>query len=148
MPETDGGVGMGFFSAIAASWRKSRALRAVSTVLGQVPKDLSSMMKLRQEQAAALDQLIDLVQSDPQLSDVLLRFDAGPTDLRTAYSRLNAVGAGQWAAGHWVPASALAYSVPLTLVLETLTADAPRDEWVSVSARVVRYFNSRATTQI
>jgi len=63
------------------------------------------------------DELFKLCEDDPAVSEVMKRHGATRVTLRELFSRLRAVGAGQWAGGHYVAASALAYPDTLEFLL-------------------------------
>lgn len=63
------------------------------------------------------DELLGLCEGDPAVSEVMKRYGATRTTLRELFTKLQAVGAGQWAGGHYVAASALAYPHTLEFLL-------------------------------
>ena len=71
-------------------------------------------------QKRAEEDLYDLVEGDEGLRKVLRAHGASRETLRVAYDLLLMAGCGQWARGHWVAASSLAFPVTLDFVLRTV----------------------------
>lgn len=64
----------------------------------------------------------------PTIQSVLGEFGANRSTLKDLYSRLCVSDAGQWAGGHWVAASALAYPHTLRFLLTNLQGGASHIE--------------------
>jgi hypothetical protein len=56
---------------------------------------------------SAEEELYAVIEGDPALHSIMDRYAASRVDLRNLYNLLIRSGAGQWAGGHWVPASAI-----------------------------------------
>ena len=112
---------MGFWANQVRSIRKGSKLRRISLILGQfatataVRKDFVKLMVERSAAsdglARAKEQLFQLIEDDPDLQNIMRQYGASRNDLRTLYNALEE-NAGQWAKGHWIPASALAFGFP------------------------------------
>lgn len=63
------------------------------------------------------DMLFDYCLAQESIQSVLREFGADRSTLAAVYGVLRAAGAGQWACGHWVAASALAYPHTLRYLL-------------------------------
>ena len=96
-------------------------LRRISQDLGR-PLDPGSFMQslaARDDpRQRARDALYAYCEASPAVHAVMDDFGVTRTELDELYWQLMAVGAGQWARGHWVAASALGYPETLRYVLE------------------------------
>jgi len=104
-----------------------RALERISRELGREVKPEDMMQELmaspsRREQAE--EDLLDYCLAQPAIQSALGEFGANRSTLMDLYSRLSVSGAGQWAGGHWVAASALAYPDTLRFLLTNLQGGA------------------------
>jgi hypothetical protein len=70
------------------------------------------------QRQAAEDALFDYCEASGGVRQVMDEFGVSRATLKELYSTLLAAGAGQWAGGHWVAASTLAYPETLRYVLE------------------------------
>lgn len=108
------------------------------------------------------DELFKLCEEDTAVSEVMKRYQATRATLSELFTRLRAVGAGQWAGGHYVAASALAYPHTLEFLLRyfrgvdsldagypwpvDLTSDRPeRAVAMRVAYELIVYFESGRT---
>ena len=66
---------------------------------------------------SALEALLDYCEANPDTRKVMTEFNASRGTLLELYGTLLKAGAGQWAGGHYVPASALAHSHTLRYLL-------------------------------
>ena len=103
------------------------ALERVSRELGPDPtldlknhKDMIQFMLSGspQQSERALADLLDYCESNPDVRKVMTEFKATRETLSELYKMLRMEGAGQWANGHFVPASALAHPHTLRYLLE------------------------------
>lgn len=103
------------------------ALERISRELGPDqnadPSNLDAIMhsmlsRSNQQSESALVALLDYCDSNPDVQKVMTEFNATRETLIELYSNLLKAGAGQWAGGHYVPASALAYPHTLRYLLE------------------------------
>lgn len=133
---------MGLFSFFTNSWRKGKRLRQISIILGApVSMDVSTLLLQSDQRRAAEAQLFDLVESDSTLSALMNKYGASRADIVEIYQRLCSLGAGRWARGHWIPASALCYGQTLGFLLErTRQQGEPRQVWFDATYRIVDYF--------
>ena len=97
------------------------------------------------EQPRAEQRLLELIESDSALSGILAKFGASRETLLKCYRSLCVVGGGQWAQGHWVPASALVFGPTLLYVLSATDCGrtTSRDVWTEVALRLIDYFENR-----
>jgi hypothetical protein len=86
----------------------------------------------------AEDALLDYCEANESTKQVILEFGATREALLELYSRLLIAGAGQWAGGHFVAASAIAYPDTLRYLLRATGED--RDQWSSVVFKLLVYF--------
>ncbi len=117
-----------------------RSLERISRELGREVSPADMMRELmatpnRREQAE--NALLDYCLSHPALQSLLEEFGANRATLKDLYSTLCDAGAGQWAGGHWVAASALAYPHSLRFMLSNLHGGASHME--QASALIVHF---------
>jgi hypothetical protein len=95
-----------------------RALQRISKQLGGSVDPSQFFQEMHTDRrTTAEDTLFDYCESQPGVQDVMNEFQVSRDDLREVYHLLLAAGAGQWACGHWVAASALAYPEALRYIL-------------------------------
>src|SRR5712671_1218511 len=98
-----------------------RRLQTISQELAKPssPKNLiEEIVTGNGRKAAAENALFDYCEQEQTIQPLLKEFQISRDDLKSLYSMLIVVGAGQWACGHWVAASALAYPESLQYVLD------------------------------
>ncbi len=107
------------FENFIRSFRKSGKIKRISRVLG---KELAENLKSSDsEKDTALEELLNICESDPELRQILLKHDAKRKELRAIYSELLASGAGQWTSdGHYVAASAFVFIPTLDYLLGSI----------------------------
>lgn len=92
----------------------------LSRILGDVRMADSTSADYFNAQDAAENELFCLVLSSPGLRPILEEYRVSKDTLRQLYTLLVLLGAGQWAGGHWVPASALAQGDTLEYLLHQI----------------------------
>jgi hypothetical protein len=108
------------------------SLGRISRELGREVKGPEDMMRElmatpnRRQQAE--EALLNYCFVQPAIQSLLTEFGADGDTLKELYSRLCVSGAGQWAGGHWVAASALAYPHTLRFLLTNLKGGASHME--------------------
>lgn len=108
-----------------------RSLERISRELGREvrPEDMTQeLMATPNRRQQAEEALLNYCLAQPSIQSLLGEFDAGGAILKELYSRLCLSGAGQWAGGHWVAASALAYPHTLRFLLTNLQGGASHME--------------------
>ena len=112
---------MGFFS----SFKKTSKLAKLSKVLGKEfsmddysSDNLSDMILGDNPKDKALEELLDLCEQDKTLRGSMDANDATREDLKKIYSEIELNGAGQWARGHYIAASAIAFGTTLDFCLQ------------------------------
>lgn len=119
---------------------KYRKLRRLSRVLGSprepaaVLRELGSARPSKRERA--VDELLDLCESDPDLIPARGGHTAGRKDLREIYDVLLATGAGQWERGLFVPVATLGMPFTLDFVLE----NRGRRPWQEIAVLLLEHF--------
>lgn len=116
---------MGFFSNLRQSWNKSKKLRELQLTISppnQNANDFVSdfMLSLKtggSERDKALEQFLDLCESDSGVKQVMRSEGLLRSDLKEIYSDLLTVGLGQWIKGHYVALSTIAYVEPLLYIV-------------------------------
>ncbi len=107
------------FENFIRSFRKSGKIKRISRVLG---KELAENLKSGDSnKGMALEELLNICESDPELRQILLKYDTNREELRATYSELLASGAGQWSTdGHYVAASAFVFVPTLDYLLGSM----------------------------
>lgn len=154
---------MGIWSRLTGRGAPPRRLKEISQRLaGPTGRDLSLEDLMAADRDQVEDELFDLCEEDPAVSDVMKRYGATRTTLSELLTRLHAVGAAQWAGGHYVAASAVAYPHTLEFLLRyfrgvdaladdypwpvDLTSDRPdRAVAMRVAYELIMYFENGRT---
>lgn len=136
---------MGPWAFFRVSRRRLIKLRELSLTLSNPTRSVADLMSGRIKKAE--EELYDLVERDLPLYRAMKKYGATRDDLQHIYQMLLMAGAGQWARGHYVAASALCYGFTLEFVLSKLleeksTAKTPREVWLDAAFRLVRYFET------
>ena len=137
---------VGLIKSLLKSWKLSR----ISKRLGKIRSSneiLASAMRQtveggQSEKEKDATRLLDLVESDSDLCLILQRYGATRKVLERLYSELCVVGAGQWAGGHFVAASSLAFGPTLDYLLRSAQAGV---DFRGVAYRLIVYFKSGET---
>ncbi len=96
----------------------SAELKRISRELGsERPVSAADLLSGSGKYDAALRALLDYCVGRPELARIMGEFDATRATLEAIYQILLVSGAGQWAGGHFVAASALAYPDTLRFIL-------------------------------
>jgi hypothetical protein len=137
---------MSWLSSIFSSLRKSSDLRRISLGLA-LPYgfgDVTSLIEDAANEERSLAELLDLIQSDSKLSSILDTEGADREDLKRCYIALVRHGAGQWAKGHWIAASGLAFANTLPFILQQSKNGRlnERDNWQKIVWSVLDYFEN------
>lgn len=112
---------MGFFSNLIRSWNKSSRLQelqkaivppnqSISDVVSSAKRSWESGMS---EKDCALEEFLDLCESDEGVKKIMEIEQLSRSDLRDLYFSLSAAGLGQWIKGHYAALSTIAYVEPL-----------------------------------
>jgi len=121
------------------SFLKSRKLAKLSAVLGSersLVGGMEAFLEAGKLQDQAFEQLLDLVETQPDLRKVIAHYTASRDSLRNLYARLCASGAGQWAKGHYVAASSLLFATTLDYLLRNQNVA----DFRGVAFRLIDYF--------
>jgi len=93
----------------------------------------------------AEDALLAYCESNEQLTKVMREFGATRETLQALYRRLQLAGAGQWAGGHYVSASAIAYPHTLSYLLRTPLET--RDQLTAAAFTMLMHFERGAPVE-
>jgi hypothetical protein len=112
--------------------------------------DVGSLLRGADERRNAEEELYDLVESNQHLRKIMARHGATRDVLRELYRKLQVTGAGQWAKGHYVSASALAFGATLEFLLTNTDNGklADRQAWQAVAIRMIDYFEAGRLLQV
>lgn len=116
-------------------------LAAISRELGREinPEEVAQVILSgpgRREKAE--DALLDYCEADRHIRDVTAQFNVSRDTLREIYRRLLFTGAGKWAGGHFVAASAIAYPHTLRYVLSRRASE--REAWLEIVYSLIMHF--------
>ena len=161
---------MGFFNKLFSRNRPSKRLKEISQRLAvqSSPNAMTREMVLGLQAGAlstrhqAEEELFDLCENDPATCEIMQRYGATRETLRELFTRLQIAGGAQWAGGHYVVASALAYPHTLEFLLRyfrgidaiadaypwpvDFTSDTPeRDVALRVAYEIIKYFEDGRT---
>jgi hypothetical protein len=120
------------------------ALQRISRDLGRelTPKQMLKEMASGSDRSQQAEKaLVDYCQAHPSTAEVLHEFGVSRDTLVDLFSKLQLAGAGQWATGHYVAASALAYPESLRFLLES--KEKGRND-VEIAYALVTYFERGA----
>ncbi|RTQ53224.1 hypothetical protein EJV47_00325 [Hymenobacter gummosus] len=139
-------------AALIRSFRKSNELKRISKLMAK-PIDRSNMsaMLAQMGQKDKLEnELVALCLKDEGIRLVLDKHGADEADLKAIRDRLSLHGAGQWAGGHLVSASSIAYAAPLDYLLDIYKGPygAEKEIWDSAAYRLVEYFERGETGEV
>jgi ATP phosphoribosyltransferase regulatory subunit HisZ len=112
---------MGFFSNLTRSWKKSSRLRELQLKIAPPGRGIKDMVSdLRRsldtgtnERERALEEFLDLCETDEGVKETMKIEDLSRTDLKQLYIQLSVNGLGQWVKGHYAALSTVAYAEPL-----------------------------------
>lgn len=123
-------------------------LARISRELGRQRGPEQAMNELlhggRSERADALSDLLDYCTAKPGIQEAMRSFGLGRAELEDLYCTLVAAGAGQWAGGHWVAASALADPDALRFFVRTRRDQTDRDETLRAVYALIMHFERGA----
>lgn len=103
-----------------------KPLERISQELGrqvEPGKLVDEMLTGNDRRERAEQALLDYCEGESAIREIMAEHQLTRDDLKELYSQLVAVGAGQWACGHWVAASSIAYADALQYLLNRKDAD-------------------------
>lgn len=120
------------------SLKKSRKLQKLQEVIappGQTIEQAADSMykeiKGDDKNEKALNAFWDLCENDENISNIMIQYKKNRNYLQDTYSKLCAMGLGQWINGHFLALSTLAYPEPLKFVIESENRKIPYQNIVS-----------------
>ncbi len=133
------------FSWLFGSLKKSNRLKELSTQLSQ-PVNYSDVFRDYAKHTAQMaskdllvDEMLDFCMSDVSVQQVMNNHEIDKGVLKDYYSMLSLQGAGQWAGGHYVSISSLAYGKTLEYMISN------QNDWPRVAYRSIKYFEKGET---
>lgn len=114
------------------------ALARISKALGPSENRTPIEEVLSGRDKDAEEALLAYCEANEQVKEVMHEFGANRETLLALYRRLQLAGAGQWAVGHYVPASAIAYPHTLRYLLRTPLET--KDQLTRAAAAMVMHF--------
>ena len=139
---------MGFFSNLAGSWKKSSRLQDLQKVIAPPNQNLNdlvsgikrSLESGMSEKDRALEDFLDLCESDDGVKKVMAIEHLSRSDLKQLYIRLSAAGLGQWIKGHYAALSTIAYVEPLQYLVR---AEKRGIGWQTIVFNLLEYWEGK-----
>lgn len=139
---------MGIISTIFWSFKKSYKLRKLQQRIAPpnrpvndiVSDFIESFRTGSTDRENALEEYLDLCESDEGVSSVMKMENISREDLIDIYMRLSASGLGQWIEGHHAALSTIAYSEPLFYLAR---AGKQGVEWMEIVDKLVMYWENK-----
>ncbi len=97
---------------------------------------IEDMFRNSEESEIALRELLDYCKKQTKTKEILKEFKISDSDFNETYKLLCRSGASQWAAGHYIPASSLAYPDSLKYVI----LNKNKVEHSTLSFNLIMYF--------
>ncbi len=112
---------------LIASYKKSKKLRRLQLRISPPPRVNESFIEAcrrsisanRSEADRAIEEFLDMVESDPNLVPIIQHYGATREELASISKGFGGVGLGGWIRGHLVEWSSIAYPEPLFFILES-----------------------------
>lgn len=113
-------ISLVMFKLLFQSFKKSIKLKRLSKRLSKPisTKDTQDILFDPDKKKKYLNELIELCLADEYIAMVMSQYNANGQTLKELYSLLCRAGAGQYAGGHFVAASSLAFPLTLQFLLE------------------------------
>lgn len=139
---------MGLISTLVGSFKKSKKLQKLQrqisppgqSVLGLVSDFRQSLSNEVDPKDQALEEFLDLCESDEGVLKVVNEFKLTRIDLKRIYIRLNAAGLGQYIKGHHVALSSIAYYEPLRYIVES---ERHGENWGNIARNILFYWEGK-----
>ncbi|UCC49122.1 MAG: hypothetical protein JSV41_02775 [Gemmatimonadota bacterium] len=132
---------MGLLRSLSKSFKLRKICKVLGEPLWSRGFGVQSIVEGSRRRDAALEELLDLAESDPAVRLVMEQHAANRNTLKEAYRLLCVAGADQWVKGHYVAACTLVYGPTLDYVLRKLAPGAPQREDLQEAAhRLIQYF--------
>ena len=139
---------MGFFSNLTGSWKKSSRLQDLQKVIAPPDQNINdvasefrrSLEGGTSEKDRALEEFLDLCESDDGVKKVMAIEQLSRSDLKQLYIRLSAAGLGQWIKGHYAALSTIAYVEPLQYLVR---AEKRGIGWQTIVFNLLEYWEEK-----
>lgn len=138
---------MSLFSIVRRNAKLPRLMRRIGRTLG--PDEMYLILRSGEpgDHDRALNELLDMICTDPDLSRVMRSHSTSRAQLEEIYHILIAAGAGQWVRGAYVAAAAIATIPTLAFVLESSAGRLPKgwnesDRWPGIVGRLLDYYEA------
>jgi hypothetical protein len=139
-----------------SSLSKSAKIAAFGKILGRGHSEEEMVRDLlrpnpqqARERTQTFEEMLDFIESDEDLSDVMIRHNATRDELRSIYRRLEDAG---WARGHYVPVSALMFGQTLHYALAMVRGLFPGysnlERNIEMAYRLIKYFEDNESGMI
>ncbi len=113
------------------------AVRVDGLITGSIK---SSLENGKSKKDLALEEYLDLCESDAGVKNVMKIEHLSRADLEQIYIRLLAAGLGQWIKGHYVALSTIAYFEPLQYLVR---AEKRGVSWEVILSSLIEYWDGK-----
>lgn len=133
---------MSFLSTLIYTIKKSSKISKLQHSIAVFPRvdNVSNMLDDFDSKDKLLNSYFDVCLEDPGVLKIMNDYQTSKGDLRQIYDKLLELGAGQWAGGHYVALSAIAYVQTLEYVIKKKKMDEFNTE---VANNLIIYFEKR-----
>ena len=130
---------------ILTSYKKQKKIVKISKILGDTSSvsGIDDIALKNDTQEKALDDLIDICETDKDLKFFIDKHGSNREELKHLYRKLMESGAGQWAKGHFVAASAFIFGSTLDYLLSN-----SQDDLSEISFNLIEYFEKGKTGEV
>lgn len=137
---------MGFFSSLTISVKKSIRLQKLQKEISPINQNAGDLIADFKQSIGsgfsarnkALEEFLDLCESDEGVSKIMLHYNLNRIDLKNIYVRLNSAGLDQYIKGHHAALSTIAYYEPLLYVVES---ERRGNEFGSIVRKLILYWD-------
>lgn len=145
---------MGILGVILGSLGKSKKLQKISKRLSKelTIEELMNFEDYVQKDEIALNELVDLCESDLNIRVISNNYNIGRDRLKEIYRMLNNPSTynwdnGTWVSGHHIPSSSIAYCGTLDFILRNQEKlfNGTSDEKTYICERLYKYFSNGET---
>lgn len=139
---------MGFFSNLTGSWKKSSRLQDLQKIIAPPDRNINDVVSGfkhsleggMSEKDRALEEFLDLCESDDGVKKVMEIEHISRSDLKQLYIRLSVAGLGQWIKGHYAALSTIAYVEPLQYLVR---AEKRGIGWQEILFNLLEYWEEK-----
>jgi hypothetical protein len=116
----------------------SKKLELISLELSRPTQHVEEIFNDSRDKA--IEALFNFCKKDGKIREIIYEYNISYQDFCNLYWELMGAGAGQWAGGHWVAASALAYPESFRYILERKTISGAKRSEMETAFKLIMYF--------